>query len=273
MNAVVYSRYSSHKQGEQSIEGQLASAYQFAAEHGYTIIHEYVDRAQTGRNDDREQFQQMLKDTAKRQFEAIIIWKIDRFGRNREEIAFNKYRCKKNGVKVLYTAESIPNTPERIVLEAVLEGMAEYYSVQLATNVKRGMDIAASKGQSVGGTIPLEYRTGADKHSEPDPATALLVKRMLAQNRKAPAKKWTKAEYLLTGKLFCGLSGIFNDATKARMEELDVQRGELEAALADAELVSGPCASLGIISNSSCCNSVRWTSMNRTASGGSLTFS
>ena len=92
MNAVVYARYSSHKQGEQSIEGQLASARKYAAEHGYTIIHEYCDRAQTGRNDDREQFQQMLKDTAKHQFKAIIIWKIDRFGRNREEIAFNKYR-------------------------------------------------------------------------------------------------------------------------------------------------------------------------------------
>lgn len=140
MNAVVYARYSSHKQGEQSIEGQLAAAYKYAGEHGYTIIHEYCDRAQTGRNDDREQFQQMLKDTAKKQFEAIIMWKIDRFGRNREEIAFNKYRCKKNGVKVLYTAESIPDTPEGIILEAVLEGMAEYYSVQLATNVKRGMD-------------------------------------------------------------------------------------------------------------------------------------
>lgn len=114
MNAVVYARYSSHKQGEQSIEGQIAAAYQYAGEHGYTIIHEYIDRAQTGRNDDREQFQQMLKDTAKRQFEVIIIWKIDRFGRNREEIAFNKYRCKKNGVKVLYTAESIPDTPKAL---------------------------------------------------------------------------------------------------------------------------------------------------------------
>ena len=280
MNAVVYARYSSHKQGEQSIEGQLASAYKYAGEHGYTIIHEYIDRAQTGRNDDREQFQQMLKDTAKHQFEAIIIWKIDRFGRNREEIAFNKYRCKKNGVKVLYTAESIPDTPEGIILEAVLEGMAEYYSVQLATNVK--MDNVARKGQSVGGTLPLGYRTGPDKHLEPDPKTAPLVRRifemyaagntqkeiiehlnaeglrtrkgksltinsirsvlknkkyigvyhydgkeypeaqipalidaetfakvqrLLIQNKRAPARKWTKAEYLLTGKLFCGLCG------------------------------------------------------------------
>lgn len=282
MNAAVYARYSSHKQGEQSIEGQLAAAYKYAGEHGLTIIHEYIDRAQTGRNDDREQFQQMLRDTVKRQFDAVIVWKIDRFGRNREEIAFNKYRCKKNGVKVLYTAESIPDTPEGIILEAVLEGMAEYYSVQLATNVKRGMDNVARKGQSVGGTIPLGYRTGADKHLEPDPKTAPLVKRifemyaagstqkeiidhlnaeglrtrkgkpltvnsiravlknkkyigiyhydgreypeahipalidadtfakvqrMLIQNRRAPARKWTKADYLLTGKLFCGLCG------------------------------------------------------------------
>ena len=173
MNAVIYARYSSHKQGEQSIEGQLASAYKYAGEHGYTIIHEYIDRAQTGRNDDREQFQQMLKDTAKHQFEAIIIWKIDRFGRNREEIAFNKYRCKKNGVKVLYTAESIPDTPEGIILEAVLEGMAEYYSVQLATNVKRGTDNAASKGQSVGGTLPLvPDRAGQASGARPQDRTA-----------------------------------------------------------------------------------------------------
>lgn len=280
--AVVYARYSSHKQGEQSIEGQLLKAHEFAERCGYNIIHEYVDRAQTGRNDDREQFQQMLKDTAKRQFQVIITWKVDRFGRNREEIAFNKYRCKKNGVKVVYTAENVPDSPEGIILEAVLEGMAEYYSVQLATNVRRGMDNVARKGQSVGGTIPLGYRTGADKHLEPDPKTAPLVtrifemyasgytqkeivdflnseglrtrkgkpltvnsirtvlkntkykgvfhydgveypdasipalidgetfdrvQRLLVQNKKAPSRKWTKADYLLTGKLFCGRCG------------------------------------------------------------------
>lgn len=282
MNAVVYARFSCHKQGEQSIEGQLAAAYQYAVSHGYTIIHEYIDRAMTGRNDDREQFQQMLCDTAKHQFEAIIIWKIDRFGRNREEIAFNKYRCKKNGVKVLYTAESIPDTPEGIILEAVLEGMAEYYSVQLSTNVKRGMSVAASKGHSTGGRLPLGYRTGPDKRLEIDPETAPIVQKifdlyasgysqkeivdqlnaegvrnrkgeplgfnslrallknkkyigiyhydgeeypdayipplitpevfakvqnMLALNKRAPSRRWSKTDYILAGKLYCGLCG------------------------------------------------------------------
>lgn len=155
--AVVYARFSSHKQGEQSIEGQLAAAYKYASENGYKIIHEYIDRAMTGRNDNREQFQQMLKDTAKKQFDTILIWKIDRFGRNREEIAFNKYRCKKNGVKVAYVAESIPDSPEGVILESVLEGMAEYYSLQLAQNVRRGQRMSAEKCKYVGGSVPLGY--------------------------------------------------------------------------------------------------------------------
>src|SRR5699024_8775446 len=117
MNAVVYARYSSHRQGEQSIEGQLAEAKKYAEAHGLTIIHEYCDRAQTGRNDDREQFQRMLSDAAKHAFDALIVWKTDRIGRNKEEIALNKYHLKKNGVKIHYIAEMIPDTPEGIILE------------------------------------------------------------------------------------------------------------------------------------------------------------
>ena len=124
MNAVVYARYSSHKQGEQSIEGQLAEARKFALEHGLTIIHEYADRAMTGRNDNREQFQLMLADSSKKAFDALIIWKTDRIGRNKEEIALNKYHLKKNGVKIFYIAEHIPDSPEGIILESVIEGMA-----------------------------------------------------------------------------------------------------------------------------------------------------
>ena len=67
------------------------------------------------------------------------MWKVDRFGRNREEITFNKYRCKKNGVRVEYVAENLPDSPEGVILESVLEGMAEYYSLQLSQNVQRGL--------------------------------------------------------------------------------------------------------------------------------------
>ena len=174
--AVVYARYSSHRQGEQSIEGQLAEAHKYANEHDLKIIHEYIDRAMTGRNDNREAFQQMLKDTAKKQFDTIILWKIDRFGRNREEIAFNKYRCKKNGVKVVYVAESIPDSPEGVILESVLEGMAEYYSLQLSQNVQRGQRASAEKCQSFGGTCPIGYTI--DKNTKKyviDPQMAPVV--------------------------------------------------------------------------------------------------
>lgn len=174
--AVVYARYSSAGQKEQSIDGQLAAAYKYAEAKGYQIVHEYIDRAMTGRNDDRDDFQRMLSDTGKHQFSVIIVWKVDRFGRNREEITFNKYRCKKNGVRVEYVAENMPEGPESVILEAVLEGMAEYYSLQLSQNVKRGLLENAKHHKAVSGTPPLGYKLTEDKHFEVDPDTAPLVK-------------------------------------------------------------------------------------------------
>lgn len=174
--AVIYARYSSHAQGEQSIEGQITEAQRYAAAHGYTVVKEYVDRAKTGKTDNRENFQRMLKDTAKKQFTVIILWKVDRFGRNREEIALNKMRCRKNGVRVEYVAETIPDTPEGVILESVLEGFAEYYSLQLSQNVKRGFSKSASKCQVIGGTRPLGYKTGPDKRYAIDEDTAPTVR-------------------------------------------------------------------------------------------------
>lgn len=176
MNAVVYARFSSHRQGEQSIEGQVAEAERFAALHDLKIVHVYADRAQTGRNDNREQFQQMLADAAKHAFDALIVWKTDRIGRNKEEIALNKYHLKKNGVKIYYVAEAIPDTPEGIILESVIEGMAAYYSEQLSQNVKRGQRASALKAQSTGGNRPLGYLTGPNKRFIIDPQTAPTVK-------------------------------------------------------------------------------------------------
>lgn len=281
-NAVIYARYSSHGQTEQSIEGQLAKGHEYAAAQGYTVVHEYIDRAMTGRNDNREAFQKMLSDTGKHQFQVVIVWKVDRFGRNREEIAFNKHTCKKNGVRVEYVAESLPNSPEAVILESVLEGMAEYYSIQLSQNIRRGQLESAKKCQCVGGSVPLGYTLDSDKHFVIDPQTAPVVKKifdlyaegatiseitgqlneqgirtarkqlftknsltkllknekyigvytykdivrveggvpaivdestfdrvqeLLKINRRAPSHTWTKVEYLLTDKLFCGHCG------------------------------------------------------------------
>lgn len=175
-NAVVYARYSSHNQTEQSIEGQLAAARKYAETKGYSIIHEYCDRAKTGTNDNREAFQEMLHDCQTHTFSVIIVWKVDRFGRNREEITFNKYRAKKHGVRVEYIAENISEGPEGVILEAVLEGMAEYYSLQLSQNVKRGHLESAKKYRSVGGRAPLGYKTNEKGEYVIDDDTAPIVK-------------------------------------------------------------------------------------------------
>ena len=95
--AIAYYRYSSHRQGEQSIEGQRAEAVRWAQKNGYYIVKEYIDRAQTGTNDNREQFQLMLRELERIRPAVLILWKVDRMGRNREEVALNKYRCKKTG--------------------------------------------------------------------------------------------------------------------------------------------------------------------------------
>ena len=186
MNAVVYARFSSHRQGEQSIEGQVAEAERFAAAYGLTIVKVYADRAQTGRNDNREQFQLMLSDAAKHAFDALIVWKTDRIGRNKEEIALNKYHLKKNGVKIYYVAEAIPDTPEGIILEAVIEGMAAYYSEQLSQNVRRGLRMCAQKAQNTGGTHLLGYTVDENKKYVIDPQhapTVRLIFDMYAQGK------------------------------------------------------------------------------------------
>ena len=174
-NAVIYARYSSHSQTEQSIEGQLAQGRNYASMKGYNVIHEYCDRAKTGTNDNREEFQQMLRDTAKHKFSVIIVWKVDRFGRNREEITFNKYQCKKNGVRIEYVAETISEGPEGVILESVLEGMAEYYSADLAEKVSRGMTENALKARFNGGQIPLGFTIDDEQHYQIDPEKAPLV--------------------------------------------------------------------------------------------------
>ena len=137
MNAVIYARYSSDKQTEQSIEGQLRFCNQYAEAHGYTVIENYIDRGISGTSDNRPQFQRMIADSDKKDFSFVIVWKLDRFARNRYDSAIYKNKLKKNGVKVLSATEGIGEGDESIILEAILEAMAETYSRQLSQNVRR----------------------------------------------------------------------------------------------------------------------------------------
>lgn len=175
MKAVIYARYSSHNQKEESIEGQLRECHDFAKQKNITIIHEYCDRALSGKTDKRPAFQQMIKDSEKGRFEAVILYTLDRFARNRYDSALYKAKLKKNGVRLFYAKQPLPDTPESIILESVLEGYAEYYSENLARGVKRGMKEKAMQCVALG-RAPLGYKIGADKHYEIDPIGAQTVK-------------------------------------------------------------------------------------------------
>lgn len=156
--AVIYARYSSHNQTEQSIEGQLHDAYAFAERNGYQVIGEYIDRALTGTKDTRPDFQRMIRDAEKRAFQLVIVWKLDRFARNRYDSAIYKARLKKHGVRVVSVMENLTDGPEGIILEGILESMAEYYSANLSENVRRGLRESIAKGHYVGGHVPYGYR-------------------------------------------------------------------------------------------------------------------
>ena len=178
--AVIYARYSSSGQREESIEGQLRECRAWATRNGFHIIGEYTDKALTGRTDKRPDFQRMLKDSERGVFKAVICWKMDRFARNRYDSAMYKYKLKKNGVRIYYAKESIPEGPEGIILESVMEGYAEYYSENLSQNVKRGNYDSALERKTLGRRV-LGLRKGPDGRFEIDPATAPIVLRIFEE--------------------------------------------------------------------------------------------
>ena len=178
MNVVIYARYSSDRQTEQSIEGQLKECYEYAQRNGYTVVGEYIDRAISGTTDHRPEFLRMIADGDKKLFQAVLVYQLDRFARNRYDSATYKAKLKKNGIRVLSARENISDDASGVLMEAVLEGMAEYYSVELSQKIRRGMDINAEKCLSTGGNLALGFRVDSEKHIQIDPDTAPIVQKI-----------------------------------------------------------------------------------------------
>ena len=176
MKAVIYARYSSDNQREESIEGQIRECTAFAEKNNITILRHYIDRAFSAKTDNRPEFQNMIKDSGKRLFDMIIVWKLDRFARKRYDSARYKAALKKNGVKVVSATEVISDGAEGIILESVLEGYAEYYSADLSEKVVRGMTENALKSKYNGGTRPIGYLIDSDQYFQIDPLTAPFVR-------------------------------------------------------------------------------------------------
>lgn len=167
MRAAAYARYSSDMQREESIDAQLRAIQAYADSNGYVLVKTYIDRAKSATTDKRPEFLQMIKDAQAHGFDAIIVHKLDRFSRDRYNSAIYRHKLKLSGVTLLSVTERLDGSPESVIMESVIEAMAEYYSLNLAREVTKGLRENALSGRHVGGRAPLGY--------DVDPSTRLLI--------------------------------------------------------------------------------------------------
>lgn len=174
-NVVLYLRYSDNKQTENSIEGQRKKCEEYAHAHNYNIVNEYVDRAKSGRTDNRYHFKKMIDDSEKGHFDAVLVYALSRFGRDIYQILSNESRLENNGVCLLSVTEETENTPAGRMARHMHMAFAEYYSDELAEKVERGLINKAEKAIFLGGPRPLGYKIVNQKYVIDD-AEAAIVK-------------------------------------------------------------------------------------------------
>lgn len=176
IRAAAYARYSSDNQRDESIDAQLRAIHKFANENGYQIVSEYIDRAKTGTNDRREEFQRMIRDSDDGDFEVVIVHKLDRFARKRYDSAIYRKALEENGVKLVSVLEQFTDSPEGIIFVGMSEAMSEYYSANLSREVKKGQYENAIACKHTGGFAPLGFRVNADLKYEINEEEAVHVR-------------------------------------------------------------------------------------------------
>lgn len=171
--AAIYARYSAGSgQTDQSIEGQVRECKAYIKKNNLQLVGTYADRHITGRTDRRPEFQRMISDAESGVFDVLVVYTTDRFSRDKYDSAIYKRKLKNCGVQIRYAAENIPEGPEGILLEALMEGWAQYYSEELSRKILRGMHDTAYKKKSTGSKAPIGYRVGENKQYEIDPDVA-----------------------------------------------------------------------------------------------------
>lgn len=160
MNIATYSRVSSLAQDvDLSMTAQINALRRYALDNDMVIVEEYTEEAESGRSSDRPAFLRMISDARQdpRSFEAILVWKLSRFARNREDSVLYKSMLKKRGVRVISINEPIEDGPSGQLLAGIIETVDEFYSLNLAQDVVRGMREAASRGFWVNSRAPYGY--------------------------------------------------------------------------------------------------------------------
>lgn len=181
-----YARFSSDNQRAESIDAQIRAMNQFCKQNHWQIVATYTDQARSATTDNRPQFQQMISDSGKGLFDIVLVHKLDRFSRDRYDSAIYKKRLKKNNVTLCSVLERMDDSPESIMMESVLEGMAEYYSKNLGREVMKGMNETALQCKHTGGITPLGYDLDENRHMIINPHEAEAVKiifEMFAEGR------------------------------------------------------------------------------------------
>ncbi len=159
--AVIYARFSSNNQREESIDAQIRACREYAGGHDMAIVTVYADRAKSGTTAEREQFQQMIADAKRGGFDTVLVHKLDRFSRDRLDMLLYKRELSLCGVALESVLERIGDDPESVLLESLLAGMNEFYSRNLAREVRKGLQENALKGIHNGGIVPFGFRLNA----------------------------------------------------------------------------------------------------------------
>lgn len=160
MNAIVYARYSSDNQREESIQAQLRIINDYARKNDIYIVAEYIDEATSATSDKREQFQQIFEDIGSgihKDIELLLVHKLDRFARNRYDSAMYRRKLAQHNIKLFAVDQPLGDSPEDKLLEGLLESMNEFYSLNLSREVMKGMTENAISGKHTGGKPPLGY--------------------------------------------------------------------------------------------------------------------
>lgn len=162
MNAVIYARFSSSGQQETSIEFQVRDCTEFAERKGYTVDKVFADRAKSATTANRPAFKEMISYVQMHKVNAVICWKRDRFARNRLDSAIYKDKLKELGIKVYYAQESNIESVDGIIIDSVMDGIAEWYSANLSANIRKGNAVGAAHRWTMG-TQVFGLKAGDDK--------------------------------------------------------------------------------------------------------------
>lgn len=225
MDLLAYCRYSSEAQRDgYSIEAQVRAINEWAAREGHTIRKFYIDEARSGTNDNREEFQKMIADSARSGCNGVVVHKLDRFARDRYDSAIYRHKLKENGLRVISVLEPLDDSPESIMMEAVLEGMAEYYSRNLSREVRKGQKEAALKAQHVTGPIPYGYRVDENHHYQIVPEEAAVIREIFRKldggQSIADVTRWAVGRGIKTHK-----GTLFNELAITRLTQQPILVG------------------------------------------------